>query len=77
MKKRAFIAITIVFAGACAFLFNSFSMEAKNKAITKLNEEQMVHAKQAAETRIAPKLAQHERGSDGALLDPDPAFRSE
>ncbi len=48
MKKRAFIALTIVFAGACAFLFNSFYMEAKNAAIAKLNEEQTIHAKQAA-----------------------------
>src|SRR5208283_3596439 len=38
----------IVFTGACAFLFNVFYNEAKNTAITKLNEEQMIHAKQAA-----------------------------
>ncbi|MGO9690267.1 MAG: ATP-binding protein [Syntrophobacteraceae bacterium] len=48
MKKRAFIALTIVFAGACAFLFNSFYMEPTNAAIAKLNEEQTIHAKQAA-----------------------------
>ncbi|MGA2228646.1 MAG: hypothetical protein ABSH41_29785 [Syntrophobacteraceae bacterium] len=51
MKKRAFIALTILFAGACAFLFNIFYKEAKYTAITKLNEEQMIHAKQAAQVR--------------------------
>jgi two-component system, cell cycle sensor histidine kinase and response regulator CckA len=48
VKKRILIAITVLFTGVCAFLFNSFYMEAKNSAITKLNEEQMIHAKQAA-----------------------------
>ncbi|MGA2225065.1 MAG: PAS domain S-box protein, partial [Syntrophobacteraceae bacterium] len=48
MSKRTFIALMIVFTGACAFLFNVFYKEAKNTAITKLNEEQMIHAKQAA-----------------------------
>jgi two-component system, cell cycle sensor histidine kinase and response regulator CckA len=46
--KRTFIALAIVFTGVCAFLFNLFYQEAKNTAITKLNEEQMIHAKQAA-----------------------------
>jgi len=32
----------------CAFLFNTFYKEAKNTAITKLHEEQVIHAKQAA-----------------------------
>ncbi|MGD1074602.1 MAG: hypothetical protein ABR903_00780 [Thermodesulfovibrionales bacterium] len=40
MHKRTFIALTIVFTGACAFLFNIFYAEAKNTAITKPNEEQ-------------------------------------
>ena len=48
MKKRIFIALTIVFTCACAFLFNIFYKEAKNTAIAKLNEAQMIHAKQAA-----------------------------
>jgi len=48
VNKRIFIALTIVFTGACAFLFNSFYKEAKNTAISKLNEEQMIHARQAA-----------------------------
>ena len=46
--KRTFIALALVLTGACAFLFNVFYREAKNTAITKLNEEQMIHARQAA-----------------------------
>jgi PAS domain S-box-containing protein len=46
--KRTFIALAILFTGACAFLFNIFYKEAKNTAITKLNDEQRIHAKQAA-----------------------------
>ena len=46
--KRTLIALAIVFTGACVFLFNIFYREAKNSAITRLNEEQMIHAKQAA-----------------------------
>jgi HAMP domain-containing protein len=46
--KRTFIALAIVFTGACAFLFNIFYQEARNTAITQLNEEEMIHAKQAA-----------------------------
>jgi PAS domain S-box-containing protein len=48
MKKRIFIALAIVFTGACVFLFNLFYREAKTTAITKLNEQQRIHAKQAA-----------------------------
>ena len=48
MAKRTFIALAIIFIGVSVFLFNSFYKEAKNIAITKLNEEQMIHAKQAA-----------------------------
>jgi PAS domain S-box-containing protein len=42
------MALALVLTGACAFLFNVFYREAKNTAITKLNEEQMIHARQAA-----------------------------
>jgi PAS domain S-box-containing protein len=45
--KKTFIALALVFAGACAFLFNIFYTEARNTAIAKLHEEQMIHAKQA------------------------------
>ena len=48
MNKKTFSVLTIVFVGVCAFLFYIFYREAKNTAITKLNEEQMIHAKQAA-----------------------------
>jgi PAS domain S-box-containing protein len=46
--KGIFIALAIVFSGACALLFDIFYTEAKNTAITKLNEEQRIHAEQAA-----------------------------
>ena len=46
--KRTFVALAIACGGACALLFYIFYEEAKNTAITKLNEEQMIHAKQAA-----------------------------
>jgi PAS domain-containing protein len=46
--KSTFIALAIIFTGACAFLFDIFYTEAKNIAITKLNEEQRIHAEQAA-----------------------------
>ena len=47
--KRTFIILTLLITGLCAFLFYTFYEEAKNTAITKLNEEQMIHAKQAAQ----------------------------
>ena len=46
--RRTFVVLALLSAGACAFLFDVFYKEAKNTAITKLNEEQMIHAKQAA-----------------------------
>ena len=49
MFKRTFIALAIIFTGASIFLFGFFYKEAKNSAITKLNEEQTIHAKQAAQ----------------------------
>jgi PAS domain S-box-containing protein len=49
VAKKIFIALAIIFTGASVFLFNSFYKEAKKIAITKLNEEQMIHAKQAAQ----------------------------
>ena len=48
MNKAVFTALGIVVAGTCALLFGLFYWEAKNTAIAKLNEEQMIHAKQAA-----------------------------
>jgi PAS domain S-box-containing protein len=46
--QRTLIALAILFAGTCVFLFNLFYREARNTAITKLHDEQMIHAKQAA-----------------------------
>lgn len=48
MNKRIFIALVIVFTGVSALLFNAFYKEAKNIAFAKLNDQQMIHAKQAA-----------------------------
>jgi two-component system, cell cycle sensor histidine kinase and response regulator CckA len=52
MNSRVFktipIALAIALTGVSALLFGSFYREAKNTAITKLNEEQMIHARQAA-----------------------------
>jgi PAS domain S-box-containing protein len=47
--KKTFVALALVFAGACTFLFNIFYQEARTTAIAKLHEEQMIHAKQAAQ----------------------------
>jgi len=46
--KRTLLAISLVIAGSCVFLFNLFYQEAKTTAITKLNEEQLIHARQAS-----------------------------
>lgn len=47
--KRILIALALLVAGACAFLFDVIYSEAKSAAVEKLNEEQMIHAKQAAQ----------------------------
>jgi PAS domain S-box-containing protein len=46
--KSTFVALAFAFTGGCALLFGLFYREAKNNAITKLHEEQRIHAKQAA-----------------------------
>jgi PAS domain S-box-containing protein len=48
VNKKIFIILTLIFTGTCALLFNIFYQEAKNTAIKELNDEQMIHAKQAA-----------------------------
>lgn len=48
VNKRIYIALAIIVAGVSFFLFNFVYTEAENTAITKLNEDQMIHAKQAA-----------------------------
>src|SRR5271157_1259128 len=47
--KRAFFAFAIFLTGGCSFLFYFFYNEAKITAIGRLNEEQKIHAKQAAQ----------------------------
>ena len=46
--KRTLLALAIAFSGAVALLFVIFYKEAEKIAITKLNEEQRIHAEQAA-----------------------------
>lgn len=48
MKKRYLVFLVIIFSAVCALVFNVFYREARNTAIKKLNEEQVVHARQAA-----------------------------
>jgi PAS domain S-box-containing protein len=48
VNNKYFIALTILFTGACILLFNIFYKQAKDARIMSLNAEQMIHAKQAA-----------------------------
>ena len=48
MVKRTFIALAVILTVLSFFLFDSLYKEAGKTAITKLNEEQMIHAKLAA-----------------------------
>jgi signal transduction histidine kinase len=47
-RKTIFISLAIVIAGACVFIFEGIYREAKSAAITKLNQQQMIYAQQAA-----------------------------
>ncbi len=47
-RKRIFVALAIVIAGACAVLFVGIYREAENAAIKKLDELQVIYARQAA-----------------------------
>jgi two-component system cell cycle sensor histidine kinase/response regulator CckA len=47
VSKKILIVLAIISAGVSVLLFNFFYTEAKNTAITKLNEEQKIHASQA------------------------------
>ncbi len=49
MKKRIFIWLIGGLVLICGFLFYSFYEEAKRRAVEKLSEEQLIHAKQAAQ----------------------------
>lgn len=48
MKKTTFLIPMIFFAFICTLLFNSFYEEAKSSAVKNLNDEQRIHARQAA-----------------------------
>lgn len=48
MNNKIFVALVILMTGASALLFHAFYKEARNTAFTKLNDQQMIHAKQAA-----------------------------
>ena len=47
-RKAIFIALALVIAGACVSIFEGIYQEAKSAAITKLNQQQMIYARQAA-----------------------------
>lgn len=48
VNKKTFILLMTVFTLACALLFNTFFEEAKQRGVAHLNDEQMIHARQAA-----------------------------
>jgi signal transduction histidine kinase len=47
-RKAIFIALALIFAGACVFIFQGVYEEAKSAAITKLDQQEMIYARQAA-----------------------------
>ncbi|MGO9948415.1 MAG: cache domain-containing protein, partial [Steroidobacteraceae bacterium] len=47
-RKAIFIALTLIVAGACIFIFEGIYEEAKSAAITKLDQQEMIYARQAA-----------------------------
>ena len=47
-RKATFIALAIAIAGACVFIFEGIYQEAKSAAIAKLDQQQMIYARQAA-----------------------------
>ena len=49
MEKRTLLLLISGFVAVCVLLFYAFYYEAKKTAVQKLNEEQMIHAKQAAQ----------------------------
>jgi PAS domain S-box-containing protein len=48
VKKGNLLFLIIALIAVCSFLFTTFYAQAKKAAVEKLNEEQMIHAKQAA-----------------------------
>ena len=47
-RKAIFVALALVIAGACTFIFEGIYQEAKNAAVTKLDQQEMIYARQAA-----------------------------
>src|SRR5580698_2800138 len=47
-RKVVFISLAIAIAAACVFVFEGIYQEAKSAAITKLNQQQAIYARQAA-----------------------------
>ncbi len=47
-RKAIFISLAFAIAGACVFIFEGIYREAESAAITKLNQQQMIYAQQAA-----------------------------
>ena len=47
-RKAIFIFLAIAIAGACVFIFEGIYQGAKSAAITKLNQQEMIYARQAA-----------------------------
>ncbi len=46
--RAIFIALALIFAGACVFIFEGVYEQAKSAAITKLDQQEMIYARQAA-----------------------------
>ncbi|MCE5283831.1 MAG: PAS domain S-box protein [Deltaproteobacteria bacterium] len=49
MKKKVLFLLIAVFVGLAVFLFHTFYDEARKNAIDRLNEQQLIHARQAAQ----------------------------
>jgi C4-dicarboxylate-specific signal transduction histidine kinase len=47
-RKAIFIALALIIAGACVFIFEGIYEEAKSTAITALDQQEMIYARQAA-----------------------------
>ncbi len=48
ISKRSLVFLVLVFTGICALVFSLIYEKAKESAVKRLNEEQMIHARQAA-----------------------------
>ncbi len=47
-RKMIFISLALVIAGACVFIFEAIYQQAKSAAIAKLDQQEMIYARQAA-----------------------------